>query len=149
MRSGRTQRGRQMVEPPKTLIWTSLTCSRPGLWLRFGLAGFVNTGFGYIVFVLLELMGCWPAAALAGSTITGIAFNFQTSRRLVFRSNGRIMWFVAVYSVVFSLNWVALRALHFSGLPDFESQALLIPPLAALSFVGQQMLVFDQSAGPP
>jgi putative flippase GtrA len=125
--------------------------SRSRAWLlfpRFGVVGLVNAGFGYAVFALLELTGSWPGAALAGATIAGVAFNFQTSRRLVFRAKGHILWFIAVYSGVLALNWTVLRALRRYGLPDLESQALLTLPIAAISFFGQQKLVFDKPTGP-
>jgi putative flippase GtrA len=112
------------------------------LFLRFGLVGLLNAAFGYTVFALLVLAGIWPGVALVGSTIAGVAFNFQTSRRLVFRASGRALRFVAVYVVVLAANWAALRALQWCGLPDLESQALLTLPIAALSFVGQQVFVF-------
>jgi putative flippase GtrA len=140
------RRGGELAGCPN-VFWTLLTHPRPLLWFRFGLAGLLNTGFGYVVFAALELMGVWPGAALAGSTIAGIGFNFQTSRRFVFRSKGHVLSFVALYTVVFSLNWAALRALGWYGLPDLESQALLVPPIAFLSFFGQQLLVFGEAAG--
>jgi putative flippase GtrA len=118
------------------------------LWSRFGITGVLNTGFGYSVFALLELVGIWPGAALAGATIAGAGFNFQTSRRLVFHSRGHVLWFIAVYCVVFALNWVALRALRGRGLSDLGSQALLIAPIAVISFLGQQRYVFNQANGP-
>ena len=118
------------------------------LFLRFGLVGLLNAAFGYTVFAFLVLAGIWPGAALVGSTIAGVAFNFQTSRRLVFRSRGRALRFVAVYAVVLAVNWAALRTLRWCGLPDLESQALLVLPIAALSFLGQQTFVFEQATKP-
>jgi len=118
------------------------------LFLRFGLAGLVNAGFGYTVFALLVLAGAWPGAALVGATIAGVAFNFQTSRYLVFRSSGRVLRFVAVYVAVLALNWVTLRALQWCGLPDLVSQALLTLPMAAAAFLGQQTFVFGQPGEP-
>jgi putative flippase GtrA len=96
---------------------------------------------------VFELMGVWTSGALAGGTIAGIAFNFQTSRRLVFRSKGRIVCFVAIYTVGFALNWPALRAPRWYGVPALEARALLSLPIAAVSFIGQQALVFSQPSG--
>jgi putative flippase GtrA len=126
---------------------TLLAYPRSHAWLRFGLAGLVNAGFGYTVFALLVLAGVWPGAALAGTMIAAVAFNFQTSRRLVFGSGGRVLPFVAVYTVVLVLNWAALRALRWCGLPDLVSQALLTLPIAAVSFIGQRRFVFGAAAG--
>lgn len=117
-------------------------------WLRFGLAGLVNAGFGYAVFALLMLAGIWPGAALVGTMGAAVMFNFQTSRRLVFGSGGRALPFVAVYVVVLVLNWAALRALRWYGLPDLVSQSLLTLPIAAVSFVGQRRFAFGPATGP-
>jgi len=117
------------------------------LILRFGVVGLLNTAFSYVAFVVLVLISGWPGAALAGATVAGVAFNFQTSRRLIFRSRGRVLWFVAVYIVVFALNWAALRSLLWYGVSPLWAQALLTPPIAAVSFIGQRTLVFAKLAG--
>jgi putative flippase GtrA len=125
-----------------------MTPIRSRILLRFGIAGLVNTGFGYVVFALFVLMGAWSGVALLGSTVAGIAFNFQTSQRFVFRSHGQLISFVAVYIIVFALNWASLRALHWYGSPDLVSQALLVPPIAVISFLGQHWFVFGQASEP-
>jgi putative flippase GtrA len=77
--------------------------------------------------------------------MAGVAFNFQTSRRLVFRSGGHAVRFVAVYAVILALNWAALLGLRSCGLSDPGAQALLTLPIAALSFLGQQRFVFGRA----
>jgi hypothetical protein len=61
---------------------------------------------------------------------------------LVFRSNGGIVRFVAVYASVLVVNWVALAGLEWAGFSVLWSQALLTLPIAAISFLGQQRFVF-------
>jgi len=126
-----------------------LTDPRNRLVLRFGIVGLVNTAFGYGVFALLVLAGIWPGAALIAATIAGVAFNFQTSRRLVFRSGARGLGlrFAALYSGVLVVNWISLRTLHGLGLADLLGQAILVLPMAILSFAGQRAFVFGRSAG--
>jgi putative flippase GtrA len=124
------------------LVPVSPRLSAALLFLRFGVVGLLNTAFGYAVFAALILAGLWPGAAIVTSTIVGVAFNFQTSRRLVFRSRGRVIRFVGLYCAVLALNWSALRALHSTGLNDLRSQALLVLPLAAISFAAQRTFVF-------
>ena len=119
------------------------------LFLRFGVVGLLNTAFGYVVFAALVLAGAWPGAALVGATVAGVAFNFQTSRRLVFRSRGRVIRFIAVYAALLVLNWVALRILHGFGVLELQAQALLAVPVAAMSFLAQKTFVFDAEAGRP
>jgi len=115
------------------------------LLLRFGFVGLLNTAFGYAVFALLVLAGSGPFVALTVATVAGVAFNFQTSRRLVFRSRGRTLRFIALYVAVLLLNTGALRALRDSGLSNLEAQAILALPVACLSFIGQKSLVFGLS----
>jgi putative flippase GtrA len=113
-------------------------------WLRFGLVGLLNTAFGYLVFALLVHITMWPSVALALSAAAGTAFNFQTSRRLVFHTRGDALRFVAVYAFVLVLNWICLRGLHACGLSDLYAQALLTLPIATLSFVCQRHFVFTR-----
>ena len=133
----------------RSLVFRSLLADpRSRTWLRFGLVGLVNAGFGYTVFALLVLAGMWPGAAIVCTMAMALAFNFQTSRRLVFRSSGHMLKFIAVYIVVLVLNWSALQVLRWCSLPDLEAQALLTLPIAAISFLGQKSFVFDQAIGP-
>jgi len=110
--------------------------------------GVLNTAFSYVVFAVLALVSGRPEVALAGATVSGVIFNFQTSRHLVFFAEGRIIPFVAVYSAVFILNWVSLRMLVSCGLSLLAAQALLTLPIAAVSFLGQQMFVFGKPVRP-
>ena len=118
------------------------------LFLRFAAVGLLNTAFGYAVFAALVLAGVGGGPALIVATLAGVAFNFQTSRRLVFRSGGRSFRFVVVYGAVLALNWAALRALVGLGLSELQGQALLALPVAALSFAGQRLFVFGPAAKP-
>lgn len=119
----------------------------PGLLVlaRFGLAGILNTIFGYAVFAVLVVAGVWSSGALVAATLAGVAFNFQTSRRLVFGADGRPLRFVVLYGSVLLLNLVALRVLREIGLAELWSQAALALPVAALSFLGQRVWVFGRA----
>lgn len=122
-------------------LWAGLP-----LWARFAAAGALNTAFGYAAFACLTLAGAGPLPALAAATTAGIAFNFQTSRRMVFRTGGRAARFAALYGAILLLNWAALHALHGAGWPSLGAQALLAAPVAALSFGGQKAFVFGAAA---
>jgi len=117
--------------------------------LRFGIVGVLNTAFGYVVFAALMLAGVPSAVALILSTVISIAFNFQTSRRLVFRANSHWVRFLLVYAVVLAIDWTILRLAHTHGISELTAQLVLALPLAALSFFGQRLFVFDASAGEP
>jgi putative flippase GtrA len=113
------------------------------LLLRFLLVGLLNTGFGYAAFAGLTLLGSAPLAALVGATLAGMAFNFQTLGRLVFRTNGRVWRFIMVYAAVLDVNWLGLWALREVGVGALAAQAVLVLPMAGLSFAGQRWLVFS------
>ena len=112
------------------------------LFLRFGVVGLLNTAFGYVVFVILLTVGVWSSVALTAAALAGMAFNFQTSRHLVFRSRGDGARFVALYGSIIFANWVALRALRSAGVDELLGQALLSAPIAVFSFVIQRSFVF-------
>ncbi len=120
------------------------------LFARFVGVGLLNTAFGYGVFAALVLAGGWPGAALVVATVAGVAFNFQTTRRLVFRTDGRgrVVRFVLVYVAILAINWAALRITRGFGVPDIEAQAALALPMAAMSFVFQRAFVFNIAAEP-
>lgn len=117
---------------------------------RFLLAGVLNTLFGYLVFALATAAGANTFLALTVSTAAGVAFNFQTSRRLVFGRGapGREVRFVALYAGLLVANWAALRAAQALGAPRLLAQAALLLPFAALSFAGQRLFVFRTAAEP-
>jgi putative flippase GtrA len=117
------------------------------LFSRFGVVGLANAAFGYAVFAGLLLAGADPGVALGSANAAGVAFNFQTSRRLVFRSAGRVLRFVAVYGIVLAVNWLALSAFRAFGLSELIAQALLVLPIALMSFLGQRVFVFGPAAG--
>jgi len=112
------------------------------LLIRFGLVGLLNTVFGYGIYALFILAGFWPGAALVLGMLAGAAFNFQTARRLVFRSQGRLARFIASYALILALNWILLRLLLHGGLSELVGQAVLALPMAAFSFWLQRRFVF-------
>jgi len=115
------------------------------LLLRFGIIGVLNTLFGYGVFALLILLGVWPDVALSLSTLAGVTFNFQTSRHLVFRSKGQVLHFVAIYVFLLFLDWTALRLGLSQGANALLVQAVLVLPIALISFLCQKFFVFYAS----
>ena len=134
--------------------------ARPPFWnrvlpsfafLRFLGSGVLNTIFGYTVFLLALRLGASLGAALVVSTLLGVAFNFQTSRLLVFRSrrSGLQLRFAAVYTIVFAIDYLAILSLKRLGLADWAAQAVMLMPVAALAFMLQRHLVFRPGKGAP
>ena len=119
-------------------------------FVSFLAVGGLNTAFGYGAFALLILVGARAGTALAGATIVGVLFNFNTVGRLVFRSRdpGLLPRFLAVYAVQFAINLLALRALGRAGLSPLLAQLALVLPLALLSFVAMRRFVFRATPRP-
>jgi len=132
----------RLREPLKNIAHVEQNALVP-LMVRFGVAGVLNTAFGYIAFVILVFTGLPLSLALIGATAAGIIFNFQTSRRLVFGRAGNCMRFALIYLVILGLNWVALRLLQTQGVGSLYGQALLLLPIALLSFFAQKRFVFE------
>ena len=119
----------------------SLPGSRP---LRFLVVGVLNAGFGFCVFSALALAGAPNWLAILGGNVAGIAFNFLTNSALVFR---QLAWrnlprFAASYGVLLVANTLLLGWLEGPVGSKLLAQAVLTPPLAALSYVLMSRWVF-------
>ena len=112
---------------------------------RFLLVGGLNTLFGYSLFALLVWLKLPYPLAIGLATAGGIALNFQTTGRLVFGGAplSRGARFVAVYGVVYILNVAGVAALLSSGLNLYMANALVIIPLALVTYLLQRKFVFN------
>lgn len=113
---------------------------------RFLLVGGFNTLFGYSLFALLVWLNFPYPIAIGLATIGGVALNFQTTGRLVFGGaplarSGR---FIAVYAVIYILNVAGVAALLSLGLGIYMANALVIIPLALLTYFFQRNFVFSK-----
>ena len=113
-------------------------------FLRFVMVGVLNTCFGYSVFALLVWLGAPYQLATAISTLAGIAFNFQTTGRLVFSGAPwpRLIRFAAVYALIYLLNISGIALLLRLDVNVYVAYALLIPPLAVLTYLLHKKFVF-------
>lgn len=116
-------------------------------FLRFVLTGLLNTGFGYASYAALVLTGMPLWLAVAAATGLAILFNFYSYGGLVFGQTGRryMPRFLAFYAALGLGNYLALEGLTRAGLGPLFSQALLVPLLAVIGYVGMRLLVFRQS----
>ena len=115
--------------------------------LRFLIVGGINTVVGYAIFAILIRLGLPFPIAIGLATIIGIAFNFQSTGRLVFGGAplsllGR---FIAAYVVVYLINVGSVALLLRAGFDVYVANALVILPLALFSFVLQRRFVFGTS----
>ena len=113
--------------------------------LRFLAVGVVNTVYGYLVFVGLEL---WLGdllhylVVLLAAHVISVLTAFVLYRRFVFTASGdpvlhELARFWSVYVVALGVNVVVLLAcVDGLGLPVLLAQALALAITATLSFVG-------------
>ena len=112
--------------------------------LKFGLAGGMNTAFGYLSYAALVLVGLPLWLAVAGSTMLAIIFNFYSYGGLVFgETSGRFLpKFVAFYAALGVGNFSALKTLTHMGVGPLIAQAILVPALAIIGYGGMRLIVF-------
>lgn len=120
------------------------TLLRRSQLLRFLLAGAVNTLFGYVVYSLGILAGAPVWLALLVGTLLGTVFNFFTTGGYAFRrlSARRYPLFVACYLLVYGINLLLIEALSAWISDKLQIQAVLLVPLALLSYFLMAQLVF-------
>lgn len=110
------------------------------------LVGILNTVFGYSLFALFIFLKFHYSLAVLFSTILGVFFNFKTIGKLVFKSNDNslIVRFIAVYGVAYLLNVAGLRLLSSFHLDMYRAGAVLILPMAVISFILHRGFVFRE-----
>jgi len=115
------------------------------LFIRFLLAGGLNTAFGYGCFSLLLYIGLHYSVALFIATLLGILFNFKTTGALVFKSsNNFLIWrFLLVYILIYGVNVLGVKAFSLAGITPYLGGAILLLPIATLSFILQKRFVFS------
>lgn len=113
-------------------------------FVRFLLVGMMNTVFGYCAFAVLILLNLHYAVAALFSTMCGILFNFNTTGRLVFgnRDHSLLGRFFGVYAITYGLSVGALRISNAYEWNVLIAAAVLIPPMAIVSYTLNRMFVF-------
>jgi putative flippase GtrA len=126
-------------------LWARLWGRR---WIRFGLAGVLNTAFGYGAYALLLASGLHFALANLGALALGVCFSFRTHATLVFgHAGGRaFVRYVLGWLVLYAVNVAAIAVLLRTGLGPYRAGALCIVPLALLSYMVQRHFVFRRPA---
>lgn len=117
-------------------------------FVKYLFVGFMNTVFSYIVYAIIVTLTERPTFSLALSYIIGILFNFQTTGRIVFKNkdNTLIVKFFLSYLTTFFINRYFLNTLVDTlGVDKYLSQALLVFPIALISFTLLKNFVFKEN----
>jgi putative flippase GtrA len=117
--------------------------------VRFVLVGLFNTGFGYLLFIILELAFHLYFLSLYGSFAVASVEAFFLHRHYTYRvaGTGRI-WvdfarFLGVYVVALAINSVALPVLvEIAGLPSILAQGLIVLATTMISYFGHKLFSF-------
>lgn len=94
--------------------------------------------------MLAILLGMHYTLAMLTANVLGVLFNFNTTGRLVFANrNPRLIFnFVGVYAIVYVTQITLLHMFHLLGTDMKIAGALVIFPVAVLSFLLQKTFVF-------
>ena len=113
-------------------------------FIRFLVAGLVNTAVGYAAFLLALALCPTTFIALAASTVVAVLFNFASHGLYVFRSAelGRLWRYVLTYGLVFGFNAIGLALLERSGVPPQIGGLLLLPGAVLISYALNSRFVF-------
>ena len=117
---------------------------RNSKFLRFLIAGGINTVFGFAVYSICisANMKLW-VAVLAGMLL-GTVFNFLTTAGYVFRelSVARLPRFIICYLLIYSINMILIEPINLLISNMIFSQAIITFPLAFLSYFLMARFVF-------
>lgn len=113
----------------------------------FLVVGGLNTLFGYAMFSMLVWLALPYPLALLLAQVLGVLFNFRTTGRIVFanRDNRLLVKFFGVYALLYLVNLVLLKLLIALDLSVYFASALLILPMALLSFALNKKFVFTRN----
>lgn len=113
-------------------------------FVSFLAVGALNTLVGYALYAVFILCGFTVAYALGGATALGVVFNYFSTGKLVFRNTGlqKLLLFIAAYIVIYLVNLVLIKLLQSIGLGPLAAQAILLAPIAVLSFILMKHSVF-------
>ena len=114
-------------------------------FLKFLLVGALNTVFGYSIYAIFVAIGLQANIALFLQYIFGILWNFKTTGAIVFKNhNNRLIFkFFGSYVFTFIVNSILLKILT-SFINDYLAQAILVLPVAMLSFIIFKFYVFKE-----
>ena len=115
-------------------------------FIKYLFVGALNTLFSYTLYAILVAVGLVANVALFVQYIIGVLWNFKTTGSLVFKNhnNKLIFKFIACYVFTFILNSIFLKLLTYY-LNPYISQAILVFPIALVSFVIMKFWVFKET----
>ena len=113
---------------------------------KFFLVGFANTVFGYSIYSLFIFLGFNYFLAALISQIIGTLFNYKTIGTYVFPNvgNNKFFKFAVVYIATYLINITFLGLLISLGFNAYYSGAIILLPMALLTFYLNKYFVFNE-----
>jgi putative flippase GtrA len=115
-------------------------------FLRFLVAGAINTLFGFLIYCGAILFGFYVWQALLAGMLLGIGFNFLTTGGYAFRdiSVHRFIRFCAAYFLIYVINLALVILLKQWISNTIAIQAVMTIPMALGSYVLMAKFVFQR-----
>jgi putative flippase GtrA len=112
--------------------------------VRFLVVGGINTLFGYLVFSFFIILRIHYSIASLFATILGVLFNFFTTGRIVFNNKDSklLIKFFGVYGFTYLINLLFLKIFDTYQVNMLIAGAILVLPIAVLSFFLNKSFVF-------
>jgi putative flippase GtrA len=119
-------------------------------FLRFLVVGGLNTALNYGIYALLIFVGLGYIAAATLSFVAGLVISFKTHSRFVFdgRGNRAFLPYVASWLAIYLAHITTLGFLVRSGMNSYLAGAILVPPVAVISFLVMRFVVFRGRTAP-
>jgi putative flippase GtrA len=118
------------------------------IFLKFILAGLLNTIFGYAFFAVLIFLKVNTFVSLFISTIAGIVFNYLTFGQLVFKLNkSKLMFtkFIFAYFISYMLNVYLLKVfMAFFNNNAFVAQVISLPFVVLFNWISMNYWVYKK-----
>lgn len=114
-------------------------------FLRFLIAGGLNTAFSYALFSCLVYVGVDNNISVTICYIIGVVFNYKTIGSLAFKDKSKKSFinFLAIYVCSYFLNIIALDMLVNFGLSAYLAALIIAAPLAVVVFLLNKRYVFS------
>ena len=114
-------------------------------FFKFLFVGALNALFSYTIYAIFITVGLIANVALFFQYILGVLWNFKTTGVIVFKNkdNRLIFKFIASYVITFFINSILLNIL-IRYINEYIAQALLVLPIALLSFIIFKLWVFKK-----
>jgi putative flippase GtrA len=114
---------------------------------KYGIVGVLNVAIDFALYALLVSLGVWYVAAkgisLTVATINGYTWNRRWTFRAGQHRTAMLTRYILVQAACYVTNIAVLAILvEALGMGAIPAQAVAVPFVAALSFLGQRMWTF-------